>query len=184
MLVASGIEPNRVSLAQLPASALCGLAYAYGWMFTAGWILMAAGTLDVLDGETARRQGRAGSRGAFLDSLVDRYGESMVFGGLAIFYRDVWILWGVLAAWAGAFLVSYARARAESLGVDCHEGLLQRPERYVILGGTSMASAVAANLWCGGSEHQGLMATGICVLAVLGHVTALQRARHALRSLG
>jgi len=184
VLVASGIEPNLVTLTQLAVSAVCGLAYAHGWMFTAGWILIAAGTLDVLDGEMARRQGRAGPRGAFFDSIVDRYGESLVFCGLAIFYRDVWVLWGVLAAWAGAFLVSYARARAESLGVECREGLLQRPERYVILGGTSMASAVSANLWCGGSEHQGLMATGIFVLAVLGHFTALQRARHALQSLG
>ncbi len=66
---------------------------------------------------------------------MDRYGESAVFAGLVAFYRDAWVLWGVLAAWAGGFLVSYTRARAESLGIECREGLLQRPERYVILGG-------------------------------------------------
>jgi phosphatidylglycerophosphate synthase len=160
-----------------------GFAYAQGWMFTAGWILITSGTLDVLDGEMARTQGQAGPRGAFIDSVVDRYGESVVFAGLAAFYRDAWVLWGVLAAWAGAFLVSYTRARAESLGIACQEGLIQRPERYVILGGSSMVSAVVAHLACNPSQGHALVAAGICVLALLANATALQRARGALRRL-
>jgi CDP-diacylglycerol--glycerol-3-phosphate 3-phosphatidyltransferase len=152
-------------------------------MFTAGWMLIGSGTLDVLDGEMARRHGAEGPRGAFIDSVVDRYGEAAVFAGLVAFYRDVWVLWSVLAAWVGAFLVSYTRARAEGLGVECRGGLLQRPERYVILGGASMASAIALQFTCGARDRHTILAVGICVVAVLANLTALQRARATLRKL-
>lgn len=178
-----GLTANGVTFSQFGASIVCGIAYAHGWMFTAGWMLLTCGTLDVLDGEMARRQGLAGPRGAFIDSVVDRYGESAVFAGLVAFYRDAWVLWGVLAAWAGGFLVSYTRARAESLGIDCREGLLQRPERYVILGGASMVSTVTGHLACNPNGWHGLVALGICVLAILGNATAFQRARAAIRRL-
>jgi CDP-diacylglycerol--glycerol-3-phosphate 3-phosphatidyltransferase len=183
VLLRFGLTANAVTLFQLATSIVCGLAYAAGWMFTAGWILITSGTLDVLDGEMARRKGHAGPRGAFIDSVVDRYGESAVFAGLVAFYRDSWILWGVLAAWAGGFLVSYTRARAESLGIDCREGLLQRPERYVILGISSMVSVVVSHLACHSSERHGLLGASVVILALLANATALQRARSALRRL-
>jgi len=139
--------------------------------------------LDVLDGEMARRQGLAGPRGAFIDSVVDRYGESAVFvWSRGLLSRPVGAL-GSRGRWAGGFLVSYTRARAESLGIDCRAGLLQRPERYVILGGVSMVSTVAGHLACDMSGRHGLVALGICVLAVLSNATALQRARVAIRRL-
>jgi len=178
-----GLTANSATLLQLAASVACALAYAKGWMFTAGWILIASGTLDVLDGEMARRQGRDGPRGAFIDSVADRYGESVVFVGLVAFYRNEWILWAVLAAWAGGFLVSYTRARAESLGVECRDGLLQRPERYVILGGASMISTIAGHLTCHPDGRHGLLAVGICVMAILANVTAAQRTRSTFRRL-
>lgn len=177
-----GISPDTITLSQLATSVVCGLAYAHGWMFTAGWILIACGTLDVLDGEVARGHHVDGPRGAFTDSVIDRYSESAVYAGLVAFYRDTWVVWAVLAAWAGSFLVSYARARAEGLGVDCREGLAQRPERYVILGATSLISAIAGHVACHHGRH-GLVAAGICVLAVLSNITAVQRTRATLRKL-
>lgn len=182
-LIGSGLTANDVTILQLGASIVCGIVYAHGLMFTAGWMVIACGTLDVLDGEMARRQGLAGPRGAFIDSVADRCSESAVFAGLVAFYRDAWVLWWVLAAWAGGFLVSYTRARAESLGIECREGLLQRPERYVILGSTSMLSAIAGHLACNRSGRHSLVALGICVLAILGSATAVQRTRAALRRL-
>jgi len=178
-----GLTANGVTFSQLAASVVCSVAYAHGWMFTAGWMLIASGTLDVLDGEIARRNGAAGPRGAFIDSVVDRYGEAAVFAGLAVFYRETWVLWSLLAAWLGAFLVSYTRARAEGLGVDCRGGLLQRPERYVMLGGFSIVSAVALHFSCGPRDRHAILAAGILVVAVLANLTALQRARATLRKL-
>jgi CDP-diacylglycerol--glycerol-3-phosphate 3-phosphatidyltransferase len=178
-----GISPDTVTLSQGATSVVCGLAYARGWMFTAGWLLITCGSLDVLDGEMARRQHRDGPRGAFIDSVVDRYGESAVYLGLVAFYRDTWVLWAVLSAWAGAFFVSYTRARAEGLGIPCREGLLQRPERYVLLAATSMISPLACHLACRGQDRHELIAAGICVLAILANFTALQRARGTLRKL-
>lgn len=181
--IRGGITPNAITLSQLGASAICGIAYAHGWLFTAGWILISCGTLDVLDGEVARRQGLDGPRGAFADSVVDRYSESAVYLGLVALYRDSWVMWGVLSAWAGAFLVSYTRARAEGLGIECREGLIQRPERYVVLGSTSLAGVIAGHLTCHPGGRHGLVAVGICALAVLANLTALQRTRATLRKL-
>jgi phosphatidylglycerophosphate synthase len=178
-----GLSANAVTLSQLVGSVVCGIAYAHGWMFTAGWMLIACGTLDVLDGQMARRRGEAGPRGALMDSVVDRYAEAAVLVGLIAFYREGWALWAVLAAGLGGYLVSYARARAESLGVDCREGMLQRPERHVILGLSSMASAIVAHLSCRLTGRHDLVVLAVCVIAVLGHVTVLQRVAAAWRRL-
>ncbi|MCC6764196.1 MAG: CDP-alcohol phosphatidyltransferase family protein [Deltaproteobacteria bacterium] len=173
--LAGGLTANGVTLLQLVPSLGCALAYARGWLFTAGWLLIASGTLDVLDGEMARRDGRNGSHGAFIDSMVDRYGEAIVFAGLVALYRKEWMLWLVLSAWVGGFLVSYVRARAESLGVECREGLLQRPERYVILGGASMVDSLVRHFTCDPAGGHSLLTAGIGLLAVLANVTAAQR---------
>jgi CDP-diacylglycerol--glycerol-3-phosphate 3-phosphatidyltransferase len=181
-LLAVGISANCVTSLQLAASALSGAAYAAGWIFTAGWMLVSAGALDVVDGALARRRGAAGPRGAFIDSVVDRYGECAVFAGLAVYFRDGWPLWGVLAAFFGAFMVSYTRARAEGLGADCRIGLLQRPERYVLLGGGSLVSALAVHLACAPGSHHVLVAS-IVLVAALANLTALQRAAFVVRRL-
>jgi len=85
---------------------------------------------------------------------------------------------------AGSFLVSYARARAESLGIECREGMLQRPERYVLLGGASMIGTVVRHLFCSVPARDVVMAVGISTLAVLANATAFQRMRSAVRRLG
>jgi phosphatidylglycerophosphate synthase len=162
---------------------MCGVAYAHGWLFTAGWVLLACGTLDVLDGAMARRRGAAGPRGAFMDSVVDRYGEAVVFMGLAAWYRDGWQLWVVIAAWFGAVMVSYTRARAEALGVDCRGGLMQRPERYVTLGGASLFAALIAHLTCAPAVGRAILTAGTLTVAALANATAIQRVRFALRRL-
>jgi len=182
--LAMGLTADGATMLQLATSVACGMAYGHGWLFTAGWILITSGTLDVLDGEMARRERRDGPRGAFIDSVVDRYGESAVFAGMVVYYRDDWVLWAVLAAWAGSFLVSYARARAESLGIECREGMLQRPERYVLLGGASMIGTVVRHLFCSVPARDVVMAVGISTLAVLANATAFQRMRSAVRRLG
>jgi CDP-diacylglycerol--glycerol-3-phosphate 3-phosphatidyltransferase len=184
LLLDAGVRADAVSAIQLAMSALCGLTYASGWVFTAGWLLLSAGTLDVLDGSMARKRDTAGPRGAFLDSVVDRYGEAAVFLGLAARFRGGWPLWAVLGAGFGAFMVSYTRARAEGVGVDCSEGMLQRPERYVLIGGASMFGALGAHLVCAPAAAPGLLVAALVAVAVLANVTALQRALTVVRRLG
>lgn len=183
VLLAAGVHADWVTAVQLGVSGLCGVAYACGWLFTGGWLLLTAGTLDVLDGSMARKRGAAGARGAFVDSVVDRYGECAVFLGLAMHFRDGWALWAVLAAAFGAFMVSYTRARGEGLGVTCTLGLLQRPERYVIIGGGSLVGSVTAHLTCAPAAAYGVLVAGILVVATLANVTALQRATAIVRQL-
>lgn len=183
LALSCGLTANIATLLQLVLSLACALAYGQEWLFTAGWLLIASGTLDVLDGEMARRDGRDGPRGAFIDSVVDRYGEAIVFFGLVVLYRNEWVLWLVLSAWAGSFFVSYARARAESLGVRCAEGWLQRPERYVILGGASMVDTLMRHLACDVEGRHGLVTAGVGLLALLANLTALQRIHATLRRL-
>ncbi len=182
-LLAAGIRADWVTAVQLAISVLCGAAYAYGWLFTGGWLLLTGGTFDVLDGSMARKRGAASARGAFVDSVVDRYGECAVFLGLAAYFRDGWTLWAVLAAAFGAFMVSYTRARGEGLGVACAIGLLQRPERYVIIGIGSLIGSLAAHLTCAPAAAYGVLVVGILAVAVLANVTALQRAAAIVRHL-
>jgi len=181
LLLTAGVSADAVTLLQLLMSGLCAVAFWWGWLFTAGWLLIGCGSLDVLDGAMARKRGADGPRGAFIDSVVDRYAESIVFLGLAGLYRADWRLWLVLAAFLGAFMVSYTRARAEALGVVCHLGLLQRPERHVLLGFGAMVSVLVSHLTCGATPAGALLVVALCVMAALGHVTALQRIMFALR---
>jgi CDP-diacylglycerol---glycerol-3-phosphate 3-phosphatidyltransferase len=177
----AGISPNGVTALQLALSALCGATYAKGWIFTAGWLLLAAGTLDVVDGTMARTRGAPSRGGAFIDSVTDRYGEAAVFFGMAVYFRHDPALWIVLAAFFGAFMVSYARARAEALGAECKIGLMQRPERYVTLGAGSLATVVWSHLTC--TPARGPLIASIALVAVLANLTAVQRVMRAYREL-
>jgi phosphatidylglycerophosphate synthase len=182
-LLNAGIRADWVTAVQLVISVLCGVAYARGWLFTGGWLLLSGGTLDVLDGAMARKRGAASARGAFVDSVVDRYGECAVFLGLAIHFRESWALWVVLAAAFGSFMVSYTRARGEGLGVECSVGLLQRPERYVIIGGGSIMGSLAAHLTCTSTAATVFLVAGVLAVATLANATAVQRAAAVVRQL-
>ena len=182
-LLAVGVHPDAVTAVQLGVSVLCGFAYARGWLFTAGWLLLTGGTLDVLDGAMARKLGAASARGAFVDSVTDRYGECAVFLGLAIYFRGGWGLYAVLAAAFGAFMVSYTRARGEGLGVTCTVGLLQRPERYVLIGGGSLLASLGAHLACTPAAASAILVTCVVAVAALANATALQRATAIVRQL-
>lgn len=180
LFVAHRVPPAALSWAQLAASVLTGAAYASGLIYTAGFLVLFTGTLDILDGKVARRTVGGTPAGAFLDSVIDRYAEFAGYLGLICYFRSGWQLWFVLLAVLGGTMVSYTRARAEGLGVSCEVGILQRPERFVILGFGSIFSSLAAGL-LGGQHH--LLSATIVALAVLSNVTALQRWRHASRLL-
>jgi CDP-diacylglycerol--glycerol-3-phosphate 3-phosphatidyltransferase len=180
------IDPSYLSYTQLLGGLLVAVCYAEGMLTTAGWLLLFTGTLDIVDGRVARRTNGGSARGAFLDSVIDRYTDSFAYLGLAVFFRNTWVLWAVLFALIGGLIVSYARARGEGLGADCRIGLLQRPERYVILGFGTIFGSLLEHLtgpWLPG-QHYSLVILTIVFLAALVNFTAIQRAVHIWRALG
>jgi CDP-diacylglycerol--glycerol-3-phosphate 3-phosphatidyltransferase len=134
-----------------------------GNMLVGGLLVLAMGPIDALDGTMARLRGEPTSFGAFVDSVVDRYSELVIFGGLLFFYTqqaDWMTSAGVYLAAAGSVLVSYTRARGQALGMDTKVGILTRFERYAVL-----APALILNF----------PLVGIWIIAVLANVTAIQR---------
>jgi CDP-diacylglycerol--glycerol-3-phosphate 3-phosphatidyltransferase len=183
--VRSGTEPVGHALARLGLSAnaltLIGLGLnvgaaaivGAGWLTAGGIVFLVASAFDTLDGAVARASGTASSFGAFLDSLTDRYAEAVIFVPLLLVFasqQQPLLQVACTAALVGSLLVSYARARAEGLGVDCEIGLLQRPERVILLG----AGLIVPDL---------LLAPVIIILAVVTNLTVLQRALHVRRLL-
>lgn len=176
----AGVRPIAITYAQVVVSVVVAVAYAAGLIYTAGFLVLFAGTLDILDGKVARRSNGASPRGAFLDSVMDRYAEFIGYAGLLIYFAGDWRAWAVLLAILGGTMVSYARARGEGLGVTCEVGMLQRPERFVLLGFGSIFSSIADHLVGG---DQAVLTLTIVLLAVLSNLTAAQRIAYIGRAL-
>ena len=133
--LALGLGPLFYNLAGVVWGVLAGLAFASGHHALGGWAVLLGGVADILDGRIARARGVASPRGAFLDSTLDRFAELAAFVGLAVSFQGVpWALGVVATALGGSLLVSYTRARGESLGVLCKLGVMQRAERLILLG--------------------------------------------------
>ncbi len=180
------LPPAAATTLSLLLATGAGVAMAAGRMALGGWLFVAAGVCDFLDGRIARASDSAGPSGAVLDSVVDRYVDGIVFMGLAWFYRDSWILAVVMLALLGSLLVSYVRARGEALGVEFpNVGLAQRPERVAILGLTVALSPIVEALVVPNDPRpiHRLAVMGIIILAGATHLTALQRLIHARRWL-
>lgn len=168
-----GVQASTLSISQLFMSVVVGACYAAGLIYTAGFLVLFMGTLDILDGKVARGSHGASPAGAFLDSVIDRYAEYLSYIGLIVFFDSGWQVWAVLLAILGGMMVSYTRARGEGLGVSCEIGMLQRPERFVLLGFGSIFSSILVHAT--GSEGHHLLSLVVLVLAVLGNITAVQR---------
>jgi CDP-diacylglycerol--glycerol-3-phosphate 3-phosphatidyltransferase len=173
LLVRMGVHPTAVSLLGLALSAAAGVLVGRGGLRAGAACLILAALCDVLDGQLARRTGRASRFGAFLDSCLDRLGEGAVFLGLVLYLGpqgSMWVAVGVLALLFST-MVSYARARAEGLGLDGQTGFLERPERLVLL--------ILALLI--GGQGLKLILLGLTALAAW---TFLARVRHVGRQVG
>ena len=125
------LTPNKVTLLSLALSVASGACVATYHFAMATWLYVLAGILDSIDGRLARRTGLSSQSGAFLDSVLDRWGELAMGIGFAWAVRGSWALLAVLCAIAGSLMVSYTRARGEGLGIVLSGGRMQRPERIV-----------------------------------------------------
>src|SRR6202162_696108 len=164
------LTPNQVTVVGLVLTFVAATLAAFGQLRWAGIVLIFAGTCDILDGALARSTHASYPYGAFLDSTLDRYSEGAIYAGLAAYFVGMggplqrWLVLATLAALAGSFLVSYVRARAQSLGFTCDSGLFARPERVVV---------TVIGLIFGGV----VLAVVVFLLAILTNFTALQRIR-------
>ena len=133
-----GVSPLGVTVAGAVLSVFGAVLVARGSLLWGGIVLIVSGICDTLDGSLARRENRVTQFGAFIDSTIDRITEIAYFGALVFYFLGLGpgyriVIFFVLMALAGSFLTSYARARAEGLGLECTVGWLERPERVTLL---------------------------------------------------
>src|SRR3989475_6154769 len=163
------VTPNQITVVGTALTFVAAVLTALGLLTWGGIVLAFAGTFDILDGALARATKRSYPYGAFLDSTFDRYSEGAIYIGVAAYFlnhADPFMRWEVLAcllALAGSFLVSYVRARAQSLGFRCDSGVFARPERVVV----TVAGLVTGIWWVVGIV--------VAVLAVMTNFTVVQR---------
>jgi phosphatidylglycerophosphate synthase len=184
----AGIHPHVLTVAGFVISLLAGVLYAKGALVWAACTLLVAGVCDTLDGQIARMTNRQSRFGAFFDSTLDRYSDLFPFAGMAYFFtggagagaRGVdpspLMILAIILTIAGSFMVSYTRARAEGLGVECRNGIMQRPERITILIVGSLLGAIPL-------IGDVLIKATLVVLAVMTNATALSRIVHTGKKL-
>jgi len=171
-LLGLGLKPNHITLAGLCGNVVAALLIGSGHLVWGGVTAALMGPLDAVDGAMARKLGTPTRFGGFLDSVIDRYDELLLLGGVLVFFTREANTAGIYltyAAAAGSVLVSYMRARAEALGFDGKVGLLTRVERYIIL-----VIGLLLNLT--------IYSVGI--IAVLGNATAIQRLFYVKKQTG
>lgn len=162
-LLRIGLTPNGMTILGVLGTLVGAVFLARGEMFLGGLLILIFSAFDALDGTMARLRGEVSDFGAFLDSVTDRYSELFVLGGLLIYFTskgDVLTTVVIYIAAAGSVLVSYVKARAESLNYTAKIGMLTRVERYIV-------TVVFLLL--------GLPIPAIWIIAVLANITALQR---------
>lgn len=182
-LLIGRVSPNAITVASLVLCSVTGAAVALGHLPGAVWLYVFAGILDVLDGRIARLSDQQTPSGALLDSVSDRWGELCVFAGYLWFLQDSPWMVAVMSAIGGSMMVSYTRARAESLGVVLSGGVMQRAERIVLVVAGSMIAA-----WYGADPESSALiepilgvTMGIC--GVASTATAISRWITAYRVL-
>src|SRR5258707_10894151 len=180
-LAETGVTPNTLTLLGLLLSIVTAALISQGWLLAGGLLMLFAGIFDMFDGAIARIRNAATTFGAFFDSTLDRYSESIILFGLLIYAlresglqdrfwpfgnEQPWMISLIYITVVGSIMVSYAKARAEGLGLECKTRLLARPERVVILAIGLLNGIV---IWI------------LLLLAIFSHVTSVERIVHIWR---
>lgn len=182
-LIRGGVHPNTITTLGTLVVIGSGVAFGLGEVRLAGVLLLVSGLFDILDGQVARQGGKTTTFGAFYDSTLDRVGEGAVFTGLIFYFLSgplaadmkARAIAACLVALVASFLVSYARARAEALGVENKVGIAARAERILLLGFPAMVLGA-------GPGRPGIVLFWIVtVLAIVSAITVVQRVAHVAR---
>jgi CDP-diacylglycerol--glycerol-3-phosphate 3-phosphatidyltransferase len=170
-----GVTPNTLTVIGLLLSVLTAAVIAQGFLVVGGVLVLFAGIFDMFDGAVARVRNAATTFGAFFDSTFDRYSESIILLGLLLYAlqhpglhdvlwpvanEQLWMITLIYVAMVGSLMVSYTKARAEGLGLECKTGVLARPERVVIL---AIGLLFGLCIWA------------LVILAVFSNVTTIER---------
>ena len=208
LLIKAGLTPNMITTIGLVLNIGVAIIFISGaeegrrgdlsWVGWAGALILFAGLFDMLDGQVARLGNMSSPFGALYDSVLDRYSELILFLGICWYLVAKHYFLSSLFAFVGligSMMVSYTRARAEGLGIECKDGLMQRPERVIIIGVSALACGIASH-WMGGDfkvyfpdtrfpafETISIFTIPVTVMAFLANATAIGRLRDAKRTL-
>jgi len=176
-LVRRNVHPNLISTVGFLVT-LAAAAVVFSRHLVLGiMIFLVGGMMDTLDGRVARESGLASKFGSFYDSTLDRISEIAVYFSLYAYFRPLpnfwWVGYVVILAMVGSLMVSYTRARAEALGIECTVGLMQRPERVVALGVGGLLVALVRFVDPVLQYTPLLIALGL--IAILANLTAVER---------
>jgi CDP-diacylglycerol---glycerol-3-phosphate 3-phosphatidyltransferase len=167
-----GLTPNTLTVMGFLLNVIAGVLIGFGYIFSGGAVMTAlAMPLDALDGELARRTNTQSKFGAFFDSTLDRFAESALLMGLAAYFvrnNDITGVVVTFLALVGSIMVSYTRARAEGLGIECKVGLFSRFGRFLLLAVGLLTTLVTPMIWA---------------LAILSNYTAIERIVYVWRVL-
>ena len=184
-LIEREFRPNVLTITTLIVSALAGWFFHLGMIFIAGVLLLAGSTFDIFDGRVARAQGLNSPKGAFFDSCVDRYSEVLIYLGLLSFFRDTFFIYIVFLIACCSMMVSYTKARAEGLGIECEVGIMQRAERIVYLGVLAtfnfLGNIVTFLMGLGNRDY--LLKLSVIILCVFSLYTSIQRMTHVMKKM-
>lgn len=173
-LVRKRVHPNVITTSGFLVTIVAGYFYGIDHVRTAGALVLLGGAHDIFDGRVARLSGLQSKFGAFYDSVLDRISEIVIYLGLISLYNqyemsllNMGMIYMIALAMAGSLLISYTRAKAETLGLNCTVGLMQRAERIVLLG--------LGSLMFGLSWNGFVLSAIIVVFAILTNLTAIRR---------
>ena len=170
LLARTSITPNMITWLGLLIAVGAGALIGTGHPFAAGFVMLVGGFFDIIDGALARSTGQTSRFGAILDSTLDRLGEAAVLLGLLVLYAGQQSVAGIVVVgivWVASVLVSYIRARAEAMDLECEVGFFTRAERVVVLVLGLLLSSI-----------NNALLVALCVIAALSVVTVVQRLRH------
>lgn len=170
----TNIKPNYISYIAMILGLISAFLFGTGYTLLAGLFLLSSGMFDTFDGTIARINNKTSKFGAILDSSLDRYVEFIIFLGILIYYRNDWMFYIVFLALIGSIMVSYTRARSEGLGISEIVGVMQRPERVILLAVGAIINEPVSHL-LNGSDI--ILRIAIIIIAVFSNITSIQRIR-------
>lgn len=159
------VDPNMITVIGFLITVVAAIALTRN-LFLGGILILLGGSCDLLDGVFARVNKRTTNFGAFLDSVLDRYSDAILLTGFALYFLKTGSVTGLILSMGtmiGALIISYAKARAEGLGENCHTGLMERPDRIILMAFGALTGWIYPVMW---------------IMVVLTHATVIQRVLH------